>query len=81
MVKSGVGSSTKGRTVCISCCPSVGDDAVGIESEVSHTTRVPLPVDLLRTALGLRRPKMNVFERAYMYVVACRVFVCVHTYV
>ena len=59
MVKSGVGSSTEGRTVCISCCPSVGDDAVGIESEVSHTTRVPLPVDLLRTALGLRRPNMN----------------------
>ena len=56
MVKSGVGSSTEGRTVCISCCPSVGDDAVGIES---HTTRVPLPVDLLRTALGLRRPNMN----------------------
>ena len=56
MVKSGVGSSTEGRTVCISCCPSVGDDA---ESEVSHTTRVPLPVDLLRTALGLRRPNMN----------------------
>ena len=59
MVKSGVGSSTEGRTVCISCCPSVGDDAVGIESEVSHTTRVPLPVDLPRTALGLRRPNMN----------------------
>ena len=59
MVKSGVGSSTEGRTVCISCCPSVGDDAVGIESEVSHTMRVPLPVDLLRTALGLRRPNMN----------------------
>ena len=54
-MKSGVGSSTEGRTVCISCCPSVGDDAVGIES----TTRVPLPVDLLRTALGLRRPNMN----------------------
>ena len=52
MVKSGVGSSTEGRTVCISCCPSVGDDAVGIES----TTRVPLPVDL---PLGLRRPNMN----------------------
>ena len=56
MVKSGVGSSTEGRTVCISCCPSVGEDAVGI---VSHTMRVPLPVDLLRTALGLRRPNMN----------------------
>ena len=45
MVKSGVGSSNEGRTVCISCCPSVGDDAVGIES---HTTRVPLPEDSTR---------------------------------